>query len=403
MSSKNNLSDTILVAPVHYFVGKDAASEPSLAYDFLTGTALSMPNSNFIALCGYWDVNSPIPNNVTVVQLLKSPVIDLSLRGRLFFIAKISWTTQKLIRNNQPRVVWQMFPNGTISLNFGLFCKSYRAKLVVGPLQVFSGYFPSEIEEGVGSSRRSMVATRISTLINGGFVKWLSYNYFQRFDVLVTANSETSLEFRNYFSPKILKCSWESVPLRISDHFYTELNVRDPSVVSLLYVGSLNSNKRPLLAVKVAEALSKRVHAVNLQVVGDGALHDCLVQYISEQNLEKIVELRGQLPSTEVATLMARSQFLLHPSLNEGSSLVMTEAMASGCVPVASRLPVYDDILTDLITGLAIDDWSDVQAVVTKILTEGLPIANQLALKSRELVERFRYPRVIDEYVRILS
>lgn len=104
--------------------------------------------------------------------------------------------------------------------------------------------------------------------------------------------------------------------------------------VTLGFVGRLFPEKNPGMLVEVAARLRDLGHAVQVQFVGDGPLRPLLERLAFENSIPieftGWVEDRGQLMG-----YIRRMDYLLLPSLSEGSPKVMVEAMGQG-TPVAT-------------------------------------------------------------------
>ncbi|HSS12457.1 MAG TPA: glycosyltransferase [Rhizomicrobium sp.] len=98
----------------------------------------------------------------------------------------------------------------------------------------------------------------------------------------------------------------------------------------ILWIGRLEPQKDPELALRVIAAMDEPAHLV---LLGDGALHDSLRQRVSAMGLEKKVTLAGYVP--EIESHLANADVLLITSQYEGGPAVAIEALAQG-VPVVS-------------------------------------------------------------------
>jgi glycosyltransferase involved in cell wall biosynthesis len=78
------------------------------------------------------------------------------------------------------------------------------------------------------------------------------------------------------------------------------------------------------------------------------------------------VELVGPLPRAQLAALMARSDVLVLPSMEDGFGLVLAEAMASGCIPIASNHTGAEDLYTDGVEGFVVPA-GDSQAIAHRL------------------------------------
>jgi glycosyltransferase involved in cell wall biosynthesis len=127
------------------------------------------------------------------------------------------------------------------------------------------------------------------------------------------------------------------------------------SPLQLLFVGSLNDSKGAGRALRALErVIGHRVDA-NLDVVGDGPERASLLSRVEEVGLADRVRLHGWMPRHALSPLFARAHIILTPSETEGWPKVLSEAMAYGGVPVASRVSCIPQYLERFGTGRTFD------------------------------------------------
>ena len=109
----------------------------------------------------------------------------------------------------------------------------------------------------------------------------------------------------------------------------------DRSVHMVCYVGGLTKNKRPDIAVStLAHIIRKGTNAI-LLIIGDGPLKPQLKQLARYLKVEERVIFLGSQPQYCTIALVSKCSALIFPSLSEGFSMAIAEAMAVGC-PVIS-------------------------------------------------------------------
>ena len=110
---------------------------------------------------------------------------------------------------------------------------------------------------------------------------------------------------------------------------------------SLVWIGRLEPQKDPLLAVTTALALRETVH---LTMLGEGSLRAEVERHIAALKLQSDVTLVGHVPDIE--SHLASADALMITSRYEGGPAVAVEALAMG-VPVVSTDCSY--LLHDLL------------------------------------------------------
>ena len=133
-----------------------------------------------------------------------------------------------------------------------------------------------------------------------------------------------------------------------------------PFETLLLFVGRLVEHKNlPRLLDAFARVAAERPH-VRLLLVGGGPLHDTLAARIRELKLDERALLLGE--RSDVAALMKAADLLVAPSLREGMSNVILEAMALGLPVLATRVGGTPEVIEDGRHGVLVDP-TDTQAL----------------------------------------
>ena len=105
---------------------------------------------------------------------------------------------------------------------------------------------------------------------------------------------------------------------------------RGDGIKHIVWIGRLERQKDPMLAVAVIAAMKAPAH---LTMLGDGALRASLEQQLSAMRSRDKVTLAGYVP--EIESHLAQADALLITSQYEGGPAVAVEALAQG-VPVVS-------------------------------------------------------------------
>lgn len=105
-----------------------------------------------------------------------------------------------------------------------------------------------------------------------------------------------------------------------------------------LFIGTLSPGKQPLYAIQLVETLYRQGKKVTLALYGEGVLRKELEEYISQNDLQIIVALKGNQSKETILNAYQTSHFLILPSKSEGWPKVVAEAMFWGCVPIASQV-----------------------------------------------------------------
>jgi len=119
----------------------------------------------------------------------------------------------------------------------------------------------------------------------------------------------------------------------------------------LLFVGALNAAKGVDRALRVMADLHARGLPARLELVGDGPDRPAYEKMAREIGLGEAITFHGWLPHEALGPIYAGSHFMLFPSSSEGWPKVLSEGMAYGAVPVASRVGSIPQYLEEFGAG----------------------------------------------------
>lgn len=141
----------------------------------------------------------------------------------------------------------------------------------------------------------------------------------------------------------------------------SSLGLKDEVVIG--HVGRFNPVKNHSFLIDIFYEVYKKNHNTKLLLIGDGEMHEHIVQKAKKLGLEKEVLFLGLTDKVE-AYMSAMDMFVL-PSLFEGLGLVGIEAQTSGLpVVVSKNVPGVIDI-TGNVCFLKLDKTAWVQKLVT--------------------------------------
>lgn len=148
--------------------------------------------------------------------------------------------------------------------------------------------------------------------------------------------------------------NWEGATKNIKSFFTASYRkdeivptkVRDlDGVIKLIFIGGLNSGKRPLVSIQTAEQLVTRGHEVELFMLGDGKERNELSDYVKQHNLGLCVHLLGNVNAEEVKDYASKAHFLIFASKSEGWPKAVAESMFWGCLPITTNVSCVAEML----------------------------------------------------------
>ena len=174
----------------------------------------------------------------------------------------------------------------------------------------------------------------------------------------------------------------------------------------VLFVGRIvQSIKNVMLLPEVIRQCRAEGMDVRLTVAGDGEDRAALAERVQALGVAEHVDLIGAVPPEDVYPLLLGHHVLMLPSFYEGFALVLAEAQACGCVPVASRLagvttPVVEHGQTGWLVGVG--DWEGFADALRQLYRDPDRWAVMSAAGHEHAAARFSIDRMTDDYARLI-
>jgi glycosyltransferase involved in cell wall biosynthesis len=157
----------------------------------------------------------------------------------------------------------------------------------------------------------------------------------------------------------------------------------------LVFLGRLDDlDKGVMLLPAILQKTEKLGVDFSCDILGSGPDEERLKRAMQAPGLQRCVSFHGQAPPREVPARLASADIFLMPSRFEGVPLSLLEAMAAGCVPVATHLRgITDMIVADGVSGF-LCPMGDTRAFAEKIawLSRHRDRLGQMSAQARERV-----------------
>jgi glycosyltransferase involved in cell wall biosynthesis len=118
-----------------------------------------------------------------------------------------------------------------------------------------------------------------------------------------------------------------------------------PSDQILMFLGRLEAQKDPLLAIEVLKVLKTSRNNVRLCMIGEGSLRPQIEEAIRSNGLLDSVAILGNLEHHKVVTFLGLGDALLLTSRYEGMPVAVLESLASGVPVIATDVGEVNHIL----------------------------------------------------------
>ena len=248
--------------------------------------------------------------------------------------------------------------------------------------------------------------------IKGKKILTLHGIYSQQIDLL---HGKTAGNLTNNFERNALK--WADAITVISkeaQEYYTKLGFKTtqiPNAINLknlpqdkdrrfekqiIFVGRLSKEKGIETIIEVSKKLS---NDINLLIVGSGP---------ESEKIKKLSETRdnihylGYLTHENSIKLIRGSDILIQPSLHEGISTAILEAMARKIPVIATNVGGNKELILDNQNGFLINPESDDELIrkIIMILEDEL-LAKKFGEKSFELIKNYDWSKIGQKYLKL--
>lgn len=134
----------------------------------------------------------------------------------------------------------------------------------------------------------------------------------------------------------------------IPEKYITRHNVHDfgHHLHRFVYVGEMIDRKYP---EKVLDALYNAYNDKNfhLTYIGEGKKLDAIREKIDKYDVQEQVSILGKIPRDQIVSEYDNADCMVMISKGEAYGLVYLEAMARGCITIASRNEGFDGVIVD--------------------------------------------------------
>ena len=164
--------------------------------------------------------------------------------------------------------------------------------------------------------------------------------------VVCVSHDSANLSAAEGVAPDKIRTIWNGIDV-------ARFNYVGPSPDGPVVMVSRLSPEKDVETLLRAAALAVRERfSFRLEIAGDGPCRPSLEQIARESNLEGCVRFLGEV--RDVPALLARASLFVLPSLTEGVSLTLLEAMARGLPIVATRVGGNPEVVIEGETGVLV-------------------------------------------------
>ena len=191
--------------------------------------------------------------------------------------------------------------------------------------------------------------------------------------------------------------------LYIPTYFFDETKKSTERAYQIGYVGSLFRMKG-ILEFAASLSLILKNKESRAIIIGSGDSEDEIKEIFVDNNIQNKVELVGWIENKELPRYLNDVKVIVLPSYSEGLPNIVLEAMACGCVVLATSVGGIPQVIKDGETGFIMENNSPECIAENVVRALEHPDLEGIVENARALVEReFTYEAAVERYRKILE
>jgi glycosyltransferase involved in cell wall biosynthesis len=158
---------------------------------------------------------------------------------------------------------------------------------------------------------------------------------------------------------------------------------------SVLFVGRLSKEKCVDVLLEACSILRREGVRFKLRLVGDGPLRNQISETVRQLHLTHSVDIEGYVSHSEIHEYFSKSSVFVLPSIREGLSVALIEAMSSGCLCIVSDIPDNREVIRHGHNGFTFhaNDEQDLAKEILGAISQQPHALSSVPLNARSLVE----------------
>ncbi|MFD2044564.1 glycosyltransferase [Ornithinibacillus salinisoli] len=207
--------------------------------------------------------------------------------------------------------------------------------------------------------------------IKNGYSLVFWKKYFEEFDAIGFRSYVIKKEFEKLIGTR--NNSFMSLSGIPEEYITLEVNKPNYNInenIKLMYAGRLDDNKNVARSVLALNKLGKSV-PYSFTIVGDGEEKKNIENLVSNLGVSEKITFEGRVTREKTFTLMQEADIFIMVSKKETLGLVYLEAMAAGCIIIATRGQGIDGIVIDGENGFLTDsnDENAIHQTIYHVMT----------------------------------
>jgi len=260
---------------------------------------------------------------------------------------------------------------------------------------LFKGMFNKKVIVKMSSSGETSDIKLLQRSLKGKlFFRWI-----KKVDAIISVCKQSSRELLNGGFPEE---SIVEIPNGVDVHTFVQHPSRSAREgATITFVGRLDRYKGVDFLLEAFKRVLSRNSNPRLIIVGTGPDETLLKKSAVKLNVHKRIQFRGR--QEDVLSVLSDTDIFVLPTLSEGMSNVLLEAMACGLPIVATSVGGNCDLISDMHNGILVPpgDPHALSEALIEIL-HNTTLAQQLGDEARKTVEdHYSLESIADSYLQL--
>lgn len=171
-------------------------------------------------------------------------------------------------------------------------------------------------------------------------------------------------------------------------------------VSTVTFIGMLIARKYPDCVLGATVKSFQNAH-YHLNIIGAGGLESELKSLANSYNAENNISFWGRVPRQKIVKLLDETDIFAMISCGEIFGLVYLEAMARGCITIASKNEGMEGIIEDGVNGFLCEAGNEIEltSIITKIRNMTPDERTKISNKGRETALAYTDENVAKSYI----
>jgi len=185
------------------------------------------------------------------------------------------------------------------------------------------------------------------------------------------------------------------------DHFKPDEKTEDNEKFIITVGASRITHRKGFdYLIEAIASLAPKYPHIYAKLMGEGNAREGLEKLVEKLGIEKNVEFLGRIPREKTVPYYQEASLFILPSLNEGMSNAMLEALSCGLPLVSTNTGGADELIKEGINGYIVNfkDSNDIADKLEKLINNS-ELTRQMGVESRKIAETMSWGKVARQYL----